>query len=42
MRTLLKFTIKAGGIASTKKFDDYPVVYKLLEEAKNKGFILNE
>ena len=42
MRTLLKFTIKAGGIASTKKFDDYPVVYKLLEEAKNKGFILEK
>ena len=31
MRTLLKFTMKAGGIASTKKFDDYPVVYKLRE-----------
>lgn len=42
MRTLLKFTIKVGGIASTKKFDDYPVVYKLLEEAKNKGFILEK
>ncbi len=42
MRTLLKFTIEVGGIASTKKFDDYPVVCKLLEEAKNKGFILNE
>ena len=42
LRTLLKFTRKSGGIANTKKIDDYPVVFKLLEEAKNKGFIIEK
>ena len=42
LRTLLKFTRKSGGIANTKKIDDYPVAHKLLEEAKNKGFIIGE
>ncbi len=42
LRTLLKFTRKSGGIANTKKIDDYPIAHKLLEEAKNKGFIIGE
>ena len=42
LRTLLKFTRKIGGIANTKKIDDYPIVHRLLEEAKNKGFIIGE
>ena len=42
LRTLLKFTRKSGGIANTKKIDDYPIVHRLLEEAKNKGFIIGE
>ena len=42
LRTLLKFTRKTGGIANTRKIDDYPIAHKLLEEAKNKGFIIEK